>query len=337
MPHHAIALGPDRERSHAILQADTMQDAASAVRMVREFRGKALRAIHTLPDTLTPFLNSVGVRERIKIHADYFTAMLREFFAQGKSFMDRQASDLPPFVPAETLLADHEAHQWEGNIPQFDACKNSGLLELDLDEVHHYLIGSLEKGMAFRAEEMGGYSYYYATARTGDSFMDLLVSTKSRKALMNHLNKDEPVPLEPFLIHRLSPEVQQYLLMSDQLIEWRKEIEPDEDVPIPAHLAPSVTLTAPQYHRMVGTAFSEGRAMFDGYKDLHPPYSPSQDLVPDGAAADGGEVAAEDCVFNMACKALDEHGKVSLSGNALRSIVRTLLTTGRHRAWKGLE
>lgn len=270
--------------------------------------------------------------ERIRIEVDRFSCMLREMFAQGKLFVDRQAEALPPFDSADSLLAHNGPYQWEGATPRFDTCVTGPVLDLDPDEAHHYLLGSMEKGMALRAEEAEGYPYHFATASDGDSFTDLLTDATSERSFLYHLNKGEPRPLEPLFIHRLSPAVQEYLRISDQLIEWRSDIEPDPSKEIPLHRVPTVAFNSVRYHAMIRDAYAEGRLMFDRYADRYPPFP--KDILPvEGGDSSGGKPEA--CVFSQACDILEQKGEVHLGGTALRAIIRTLLTTGRGRAWKG--
>jgi hypothetical protein len=147
--------------------------------------------------------------------------------------------------------------------------------------------------------------------------------------------KNLPVTVEPMFIHRLSPRVQELLVFADTLVNMRRDTGTDDDEPISDRYSPTIPFTEARYHAMVREVYAEGRALYENYRDLHPPIAamPSRPQK----KSESTDEQQKSCVFNRIATALDKDGAVELTGMTLRAVVVKLLQTGREQAWKGEE
>lgn len=293
------------------------------------FSGKALRGIHCLPDALTPFLAAVEAGERVDMQIGLFQCKLREIFEQGRIFMDAQAAHLAPFVSAMTLLAKNEKNQWEGIAPFFGHGKtDESEISLEREDVQHFLIGTLEKGMAHRAKEMLGYSHYFVSAVRDDRYVHIVTEASNPNKIGYLLNdealKKDTWTVEPFVTHRLSPDIQAYLSLAESLNREREKYGATDGIP-------SVPFNEAQFQQLTQNAYSEGWLIYERHKGLHPPRAfPADSPAPDPEIVE----AEKHSIFARASDQLLKEKITHLNGNALINLITGFLYKGRDDAWK---
>lgn len=341
MGFHVAALQVGEKREHVIVDSENYEEAVNAVADDAKYKGKVLRALHRLPDSLGLLMTSINTDSHVELHRAVFFDRLYRLFQEGKNFADAQAKNLEPFAPAHHLLADqgkfytgcdisprHFSRRTCSKRLESGFPSGKDVIRLRSENMRLHLIAALEKGMESRMIELREYRYYFLTAKDDKGFVDLVTDAMNSKKIDHDLKQIPNRGLKPLFIHRLAPRVQELLALANFLRRESKDAQEEEKKDCIEYAA----FDRARYEMLIGDVSAEGYLIYHTYRDHYPLRSALPKVSVEYADV-CDEVCEEKIVFKKASENLDERGVTNLSGGVIDALVSRLLANARDEAW----